>query len=96
MGWFAKSMALFFLLGAALAARAGLNPGEGAESAPLPEVVPASHGAPQEPSPEGTRGGEVDRPGREDPDEFYKKPPRKPKVKTRMYARDQRPVRTTV
>lgn len=36
---------------------------------------------------EAPGGGEIERlPGRDDPDEFYKKPPRKPRTRSRMYA----------
>lgn len=52
--------------------------------APPLRVEPASA-----PAPGSTEsGGEQfdGRPGRENPEEFYKKPPRKPKVKTRMHA----------
>ncbi len=47
------------------------------------QVEPASS-----PTPSEGHSDDIDegRPGRDDPDEFYKKPPRKRKLKTRMHA----------
>lgn len=61
------------------AAQVELRRALGSPSAP--RVEPAS--APSE----GSSGGEFEgRPGRDDPDQFYKKPPRKPKLRSRMFA----------
>ena len=90
MGAFLRAVVLAPVLALGLLVATAPAEGSGREasrarpaSAPIPlRVEPAS--APN--SSEG-HSDELDgRPGRDDPDEFYKKPPRKRKLKTRMHA----------
>lgn len=64
-------------------------PGLHGEEEP-PSPPPAEAPVPTEPetAPGGERSDEqFERlPGRDDPDEFYRKPPRKPRERTKMYA----------
>lgn len=87
-------LAKYVLLGLVLCGFAGgthaegLLPGTGepGTSTRVPTTGPSN----------GTQNDELEgRPGRDDPDEFYKKPPRKPRQRKKLHAcADQRPGRT--
>jgi len=81
-------LAPVLLLGLVVASSPAGGGGAGGQKAPRGaparlQVDPAS-------TPGGASEGHSDdgevRPGRDDPEEFYKKPPRKPKLRTRMHA----------
>jgi len=82
-------LAPVLVLGLVVATSPARGAGEPAGAKPPDRQAPFRVEPASAPAPDASEGrtDEVEgRPGRDDPDVFYKKPPRKPKQKTRMHA----------
>ena len=83
----ALCLAPVLVLGLVVATSPARGAGDPADGDPPASGVPLRVEPTSAPAPSEGHSDEVDgRPGRDDPDQFYKKPPRKPKQKTRMHA----------